>query len=189
MTRPLFIDGERVTLRVAKTEEPILRRGQNHPAVRRYISTFRTPAHPDDSQTPDDSDTAPWTVIIPKGKDSPNDPVGSVSLAPIQEIDGYGNLGIWLLPDAWGNGFALDACAHLIEYGFRELALHRISATVMAPNERSQRLIKRLGFVHEGTAREAQFADGKYVDTDRYGLLHDEWDGPEEVLTGGPESD
>ena len=44
----------------------------------------------------------------------------------------------------------------------------------MAPNEASTRLCERLGFVHEGIAREAQFADGDYVDAERCGLLADE---------------
>lgn len=182
MTRPLFIDGDRVSLRVSKAEEPALREGHNHPSVRRYISIFRTPVNESETTIASNDGPSPSTIIIPKSDQFGDEPVGSVSLAPIKQIDGYGNLGIWLHPDAWGNGFALDACAHMIEYGFRELALHRISATVMAPNERSKRLIERLGFTHEGTAREAQFADGRYVDVERYGLLVGEWNGPESVL-------
>ena len=52
----------------------------------------------------------------------------------------------------------------------------------MAPNQDSKTLCERLGFVHEGTARGTQFANGKYVDVERYGLLVDEWEGPTEVL-------
>jgi RimJ/RimL family protein N-acetyltransferase len=54
----------------------------------------------------------------------------------------------------------------------------------MAPNDASRTLCERLGFVHEGTARQAQFADGEYVDVERYGLLVDEWESPREVLDG-----
>jgi len=136
MTRPLFVEGDRVTLRVADDTEPALERGKNHPDVRRYVSVFRRPQRSDSSDSPDGDDD-PWTV---------------------------------------------DACAHMIDYGFRELALHRVSATAMAPNGPSIRMLDRLGFVHEGTAREAQFADGEYVDVERYGLLRDEWESPEAVL-------
>lgn len=181
MTRPLFIDGDRVTLRVSKADEPTLREGRNHPSVRRYISRFRTPIRESESPNGSDNGLSPTTVIVPK-ENGGEGAVGSVSLAPIRQIDGYGNLGVWLHPDAWGEGFAVDACAHMIEYGFEELALHRISATVMSPNKRSIRLIERLGFTHEGAAREAQFADGEYVDVERYGLLVTEWNGPAGVL-------
>ena len=182
MTRPLFIDGEQVTLRVGEREEPILHEGQNHPEVRRYISAFRTPSIDGDSDSASDDGDAPWTVIVPKRGRLQGEPVGAVSLAPIQQIDGYANLGVWTLPDVWGCGLALDACAHMIDYGFRELGLHRISATVMAPNDPSKRLCSRLGFVHEGVSRESQFADGQYHDAERYGLLVHEWDGPASVV-------
>lgn len=182
MTRPLFIDGEQVTLRVRNEEEPILREGRNHPAVRRFIGAFRTPVPAGELTDGTDAELAPSTVIVPKHGELQGDPVGAVSLAPIQEIDGYGNLGIWILPSAWGKGIALDASAQMIDYGFRELGLHRVSAFVMAPNERSQRLCERLGFVHEGTSRKAQFAEGEYVDAERYGLLADEWAGPGEIV-------
>ncbi|MEF8859227.1 MAG: GNAT family protein [Halolamina sp.] len=80
------------------------------------------------------------------------------------------------------DGYALEASAHLLDHGFRELRLHRISVTVMAGNDASTRLCERLGFVHEGTTREAQFADGEFADVQRYGLLEDEWAGPTAVL-------
>ena len=54
----------------------------------------------------------------------------------------------------------------------------------MTLNEASKTLCERLGFVHEGTARQAQFVDGEYVDVERYGLLVDEWEGPKAVLDG-----
>lgn len=75
-----------------------------------------------------------------------------------------------------------DETAHLIDHGFREHRLHRTSATLMAENDASRRLCERLGFVHEGTARETQFTDGGFVDAERYGLLEREWDGPDAVL-------
>jgi ribosomal-protein-alanine N-acetyltransferase len=100
----------------------------------------------------------------------------------VQDADGYANFGLWFHPKAWGNGYALEASAHLLDHGFRELRLHRISATVMAGNDASTRLCERLGFVHEGTTREAQFAHGEFADVQRYGLLEDQWAGPTTVL-------
>jgi ribosomal-protein-alanine N-acetyltransferase len=35
--------------------------------------------------------------------------------------------------------------------------------------------LETLGFVHEGTQRQAKFVDGEYVDLRVYGLLVDEW--------------
>lgn len=186
MSRPTFIDCDRLDLKPAEEEDiEFLREGVNHPQVRRYISSFRTPYTEQryrDELWPREHDDAVSLLAVPKQGEFAGDPVGSVSLSPIVERDGYANFGVWFHPEAWGNGYALEAGAHLIEYGFRDLRLHRISATAMAPNEASTTLCTRLGFVHEGVARESQFADGEYVDVERYGLLADEWDGPEAVI-------
>ena len=185
MPGPTFIECDRVDLRPAEEEDvEFLQEGVNHPDVRRYISAFRMPyseeRYRDEFWTPESD--SPSLLAVPREGEFAGEPVGTVSLAPLIEGDGYGNLSAWFHPDAWGNGYATEASAHLVEYGFENLRLHRISATVMAPNEASVRLCERLGFVHEGTARKAQFAGGEYVDVERYGLLVDEWSGPEAVL-------
>lgn len=187
MSRPTFITTDRLDLTPAEEDDiEFLQEGVNHPNVRQYISSFRTPyTEPRyrDELWPKEHDGDTVSLLaIPKEGHFGGEPVGSVSLSPVRKSDGYANFGVWFHPDAWGNGYALEASAHLIEYGFRALRLHRISATTMTPNEASRALCERLGFVHEGTARETQFADGDYVDVERYGLLIDEWGGPEAVL-------
>lgn len=186
MPGPTFIDGERIELKPPEEEDiPFLQEGLNHPEVRRYVSRFRTPyseARYREEEWPPANGDGVSLLAVPKTGEFAGEPVGSVMLFAVQDADGYGNFGVWFHPNAWGNGYALEASAHLLDHGFRELRLHRISATVMAGNDASTRLCERLGFVHEGTAREAQFADGEFVDVERYGLLEDEWAGPTAVL-------
>lgn len=181
----MFIESERLELRTPEEEDiEFLQEGVNHPKVRRYISMFRTPynreQYRDDLWTKSGDD--PTLLIVPTEGEFDGEPIGSVSLSPIIEGDGYANFGIWLQPKGWGNGYATEASAHIIEYGFRDLRLHRISATIFASNESAKTLCKRLGFVHEGTIRETYYANGEYVDAERWGLLADEWEGVEEVL-------
>ncbi|WP_121823186.1 GNAT family N-acetyltransferase [Halostella salina] len=187
MPGPTFIDCDRIELSPPEEADiEFLQKGVNHPKVRRYVTVFRTPYSEENYREelwPLDTDEDSVTLLpVPKDGEFEGEPVGSVQLAPIQDRDGYANFGVWFHPDAWGEGYALEAGANLIEYGFRDLRLHRVSATVMAPNDASRRLCERLGFTHEGTTRETQFADGEYVDVERYGLLVDEWDGPDTVL-------
>lgn len=187
MSRPTFINCNRLNLKPADEEDiQFLQEGVNHPQVRQYISSFRTPYTEEryrEELWPMDHDGDTVSLLaIPNEGEFEGEPVGSVSLSPIIENDGYANFGVWFHPEVWGNGYALETSAYLIEYGFRDCRLHRISATIMAPNEASKTLCERLGFVHEGTARETQFANGGYVDVERYGLLVDEWVGPEEIL-------
>jgi ribosomal-protein-alanine N-acetyltransferase len=45
----------------------------------------------------------------------------------------------------WGRGIALEAAQAAVRHGFEALKLDRIVASVDLPNERSHRLISRLG--------------------------------------------
>jgi ribosomal-protein-alanine N-acetyltransferase len=52
-----------------------------------------------------------------------------------------------------GRGLMKKLCDHAIGYAFSELQLNRIMANYMPCNQRSERLLRRLGFVEEGLAR------------------------------------
>jgi RimJ/RimL family protein N-acetyltransferase len=187
MPGPTFIQCDRIDLRPpAESDIEFLVEGVNHPAVRRYIGVFRTPYTEDrfrDELWPVEHEGDGVSLLaVPREGSFADEPVGSVQLYPLDDGDGTANFGVWFHPDVWGEGYALEASAHLLEYGFEQLRLHRVSATAVGPNDASSRLCERLGFVHEGTAREAQFVDGSHVDVDRYGLLADEWAGTDAVL-------
>lgn len=175
MPGPVFIDGDRIELRTVEKEDiEFLARGVNHPDVRRYISVFRTPQNTERYEEVfeniDSSEDDVSLLICADGE-----PAGSIQLYPVDDSRGWTNLGFWVHPDEQGNGYATEACELIIEYGFRELRLHRISAVAMAPNTASRRVLERVGFTHEGTNRESAFADGEYVDDEQYGLLESEW--------------
>lgn len=175
MSGPVFIDGDRIELRTIEEEDvEFFTQARNHPQVRRYIQTFRTPRSvtrekESFSEKEDDDDGASFLVC------ADGERVGSVQLLPINDGRGWANLAYWIAPEQQGNGYATEACELVVEYGFEELRLHRISGVAMAPNTASRRLLERVGFAHEGTSRESAFADGTYVNEERYGLLEDEW--------------
>jgi RimJ/RimL family protein N-acetyltransferase len=79
--------------------------------------------------------------------------------------------------DYWNKGYGLEAARLLIDYGFQQLNLHRISSSALAFNERSIRLHKRLGFQEEGRLRQAMFKNGQYYDRVEFGILREEWKG------------
>lgn len=73
--------------------------------------------------------------------------VGFASLRPV----GNGReLMIAVRERCWGRGVAFEAARAAIRYGFDVLRLERILAGVDLPNERSHRLMTRLGFVPTG---------------------------------------
>jgi RimJ/RimL family protein N-acetyltransferase len=55
-----------------------------------------------------------------------------------------------LAPEAWGQGLAREALAALLEHAFAGLGLARLAAVVDVPNERSDRLVRALGFAPTG---------------------------------------
>ena len=99
--------------------------------------------------------------------------VGFVRLA----FDGVraGKLGYAVAFNQWGRGYATDASHMIIDYGFRELGLHRISAAIGPDNHASIAIVKRLGMVREGTIRHHVFTNGAWRDSVLFSVLADEW--------------
>jgi ribosomal-protein-alanine N-acetyltransferase len=74
------------------------------------------------------------------------------------------NLGYALSKSGQGHGLMFEALQPAIRYVFDELKLHRIMAGHLPENERSARLLNRLGFVIEGRAKDYLFINGSWQD-------------------------
>ena len=66
--------------------------------------------------------------------------------APAGPIDGEAALGFTFARDYWGRGLATEAGRAFVKFGFEELRLRRIVATVQVGNAASVRAIEKLGF-------------------------------------------
>lgn len=73
-------------------------------------------------------------------------------------------LGYNLDKDAVGQGLMDEALRAAIRYAFDDLRLHRIMANYRPINERSGKLLRRLGFTVEGYARDYLFIAGEWRD-------------------------
>jgi len=87
----------------------------------------------------------------------------------------HAEIGYDLWPDYWGQGLMPEALTALLRFGFEELDLHRVEATTHTQNERSQRVLAKLGFRREGILREYYCRDGIYNDQVLFSLLRREW--------------
>jgi [ribosomal protein S5]-alanine N-acetyltransferase len=74
------------------------------------------------------------------------------------------HLGYQLDRDHEGSGLMHEALTAIIRYAFDELKLHRVMANYLPTNERSGRVLRRLGFVVEGYARDYLFINGQFRD-------------------------
>jgi ribosomal-protein-alanine N-acetyltransferase len=73
-------------------------------------------------------------------------------------------LGYRLDHRAEGQGIMTEALRCAIGHLFREMGFHRIQANYRPTNERSAAVLRRLGFVVEGYARDYLFIDGAWRD-------------------------
>jgi RimJ/RimL family protein N-acetyltransferase len=85
------------------------------------------------------------------------------------------DIGYELDPQHWGLGYASEAARSLVQLGFDQLRLHRISAHCLTENLASARVLEKLGMRLEGRQRDSERFKGRYWDTLHYAILDHEW--------------
>jgi len=75
----------------------------------------------------------------------------------------------------WEQGIMSEALRAIVTFAFATMGLSRIEAVVNEGNERSQGILRKLGFMHEGTLRQRSFFHDRFWNEDYFGLLKDEW--------------
>lgn len=83
-------------------------------------------------------------------------------------------VGYRLAPSHWGRGIASRAAGVVVRYGFETLALNRIEAGVNVANERSIRVLEKLGFQREGRLRQYRLARGAFYDSFMFSRLRED---------------
>lgn len=151
-----FLEGEKVNLRTIEEEDiEFLNQGINNHEVRKYL-TIRRPQNLSQQQDF-------FEEVVSGGDDVhlgicvEEEMIGIVSLEEVKDDVDTAEIGIWIDPNHHGNGYGTEAVELITDYGFRELAYHRIAATVYENNKGSQRIWEKLGFQEEGELREQTF--------------------------------
>jgi RimJ/RimL family protein N-acetyltransferase len=101
--------------------------------------------------------------------------VGEVLLKWASDVSRQGELGFALHPDAQGRGLGEEAAQEMLRLGFEDLGLHRISAVCIAGNDRSARLLTRLGMRQEGHLLHSVMFKGAWEDQLLFAVLDTEW--------------
>jgi len=110
-----------------------------------------------------------------EGSAAPGALIGNVGIRKPGPDATVAELGYELDPTHWGYGYATEAAAAMLRFAFVDLALHRVSATCIAENAASARVLEKLGMVLEGRQREQQWFKGRWWDSLLYGILDREW--------------
>lgn len=105
--------------------------------------------------------------------------VGTATIPRVDRIHLTAGIGLMIGDhSAWGTGAGPEALALVIEFAFETLHLRRLAEHNVALNHRSNFMLRRAGFRHEGTLRWAyRLASDRdeWVDGLEFGLLAEEW--------------
>lgn len=75
-----------------------------------------------------------------------------------------------------GQGYMTEALALVLRVAFAELRLHRLEANIQPANERSIALVRRCGFVLEGTSERYLKVAGRWRDHQRWAIRAEQWE-------------
>lgn len=101
--------------------------------------------------------------------------VGMIGFHAVSWQDRSVEIGYWLSADCQGRGIVTGATARLVDHAISEWRLNRVEIRAAVENIRSRAIPERLGFVAEGTLREAERIGEHYLDLVVYSMLARDW--------------
>ena len=155
------------------TDRPKVFEGLSHPEVVRYYgvsydSLEATQAQMDWYAELHATGTGRWWAIRPHGE---RDLVGACGFNNWQVDHRRAELGFWLLPAFWRTGVMSEVLPVTLDHGFSEMNLHRVEAFAETENAASRRILKKVGFVHEGTMRDCEIKAGRFISLEVWARL------------------
>ncbi|WDZ84158.1 GNAT family N-acetyltransferase [Micromonospora cathayae] len=98
------------------------------------------------------------------------------TLFRVFDVDqGVCEIGVWLAPEASGQGLVTRAVRIMIDWAFRDRGMHRVEWRVVPHNEPSRAVARRLGMTREGVLRQSFLFGGERLDVEVWSLLAPEW--------------
>lgn len=105
--------------------------------------------------------------------------VGFVDLREVNPLEKRARLRIAIGDETHrGQGVGYAAGLQMLEHGFTELGLERITAEVHSSNGRMLSLLEKLGFKREGVLRQHETRQGIKEDVHLFGMLREEFEPP-----------
>ena len=175
---PLVLAGQAVRLEPLEQAhlEPLLAIATATPEVYRYTSTPTTEADAEAyfarAFRERDAGTAYPFALLVGGQ-----VVGTSRYSSLDYDKRHCELGFtWLAPSVQGTAVNLESKYLMLRHAFETLDLLRVYFYTDARNTRSERAIRKLGAVYEGTMRaERVMKDGHVRDTLLFSIIHSEW--------------
>lgn len=99
---------------------------------------------------PIDRDDTDWKQVVPDAY-------------PTDQIE----VGYLLIPSAWGQGYATEICARLLQFAFEETSLKEVVATTDPGNRKSQHVLQKCGMRPLGLKRAYGYDDVSWFEMTR----------------------
>ena len=106
---------------------------------------------------------------------------GLVGYNQINWTNQNAEIGYWLGAPFVRKGVMSKATRVLVDYGFNHFGLNRIELRAAKENLASRGVAEKLNFVYEGTKRQCEWVNDRFVDHVIYGMLKSEWKMNEKV--------
>ena len=100
-----------------------------------------------------------------------SDLIGGIELREIDREHAQAELGLWIGPEIWGQGYAGEAAWATVRFGFDSLDLNRIYAYHMLRNPSAGAVLRKTGMKQEGVLRERVRKWGVFEDVALYAVL------------------
>ncbi len=101
--------------------------------------------------------------------------IGNVGLINISFEHNRADISYYIDKDYMNMGYATEAAAEMLRYGFEKYGFNKIQGICMSCNPASRRVMEKIGMKFEGTLRQDMLKDGTYYDIDRLSILKDEY--------------
>ncbi|KIO52844.1 GNAT family N-acetyltransferase [Flavobacterium hibernum] len=98
---------------------------------------------------------------------------GAGGLSNLSKEHKKAEIGFWLIPNFWGHGIIKEAIPLICNYGFYNLGLHRIEGFVESENKNCKSVMAKLDFQYEGTMKDCEIKNGKFISLDIYAKVKD----------------
>jgi ribosomal-protein-alanine N-acetyltransferase len=113
-----------------------------------------------------DSVTGIYRAIVMDGQ-----PIGSISVEQKDDVFRIdGEIGFMLHGNYCNKGIMTETVRQMCTVAFRDLSIERITANVFHPNTASIQVLRKNGFVHEATLRNAVIKNNEIYDLCIFGL-------------------
>ena len=113
-----------------------------------------------------------WELAVVEGRDGTL--IGACTLTSLSSNEA--DLGYLLTRRVWRQGLASEIAAALVDAGFADLGLTRISSTVDVRNLASIRVLEKTGLRWEATLRRLRKVRGEWRDCHLYAIARTEWE-------------